>query len=77
MSTHARRDAQGIPHLWADDVLELARLQGHQTALDRAWPMEYQRWRMEGRTAQYQVAAGRDWDRRARRGRLEQTAREG
>ena len=76
MSTHARRDAQGIPHLWADDVLELARLQGHQTALDRAWPMEYQRWRMEGRTAQYQGAAGLDWDRFARQVRLEQTARE-
>ncbi len=76
MTAHARRDARGIPHLWADDVLELAHLQGHQTALDRAWPMEYQRWRMEGRTAEYQGAAGLDWDRFARQVRLEQTAHE-
>ncbi|MEO6997124.1 MAG: penicillin acylase family protein [Terracoccus sp.] len=75
MTARVRRDARGIPHLWADDVLELARLQGHQTAVDRAWPMEYQRWRMEGRTAEYQGAAGLDWDRFARQVRLEQTAR--
>lgn len=76
MTTRVRRDALGIPHLWADDVLELAHLQGHQTALDRAWPMEYQRWRMEGRTAEYQGAAGLDWDRFARQVRVEQTARD-
>ncbi|WP_254666276.1 penicillin acylase family protein [Humibacillus sp. DSM 29435] len=76
MTPRVRRDARGIPHLWADDVLALARLQGHQTALDQAWPMEYQRWRMQGRTAQYQGAAGLDWDRFARQVRLETTARE-
>lgn len=75
MTARVSRDARGIPHLWADDVLALARLQGYQTALDRAWPMEYQRWRMEGRTAEYQGTAGLPWDRFARQVRLEQTAR--
>lgn len=75
MTARVNRDARGIPHLWADDVLTVARLQGHQTALDRAWPMEYQRWRMEGRTAEYQGADGLPWDRFARQVRLEQTAR--
>ncbi len=69
------RDAHGIPHLWGDDVLALARAQGHVTALDRGWQIEHQRWRMEGRTAEHVGPAGLAWDTFARQVRLEQTAR--
>jgi len=37
VTSEVRRDAVGVPHLRADDLLELARLQGRVTALDRAW----------------------------------------
>jgi penicillin amidase len=75
VSWRVDRDAQGIPHLWADDVLELARAQGHVTALDRGWQIEHQRWRMEGRTAEHVGASGVPWDTFARQVRLEPTAR--
>lgn len=70
-----RRDAHGIPHLWGADVIELARLQGRETAIDRGWQMEHQRWRMEGRTAEHLGARGLPWDRFARQVRLEPTVR--
>ena len=69
------RDRWGIAHLRADDVLELARLQGREAARDRAWQMEYSRWRMEGRTAEHVGVDGLPWDRFARQVRLEPTAR--
>ncbi|MGW5241188.1 penicillin acylase family protein [Monashia sp. NPDC004114] len=69
------RDAMGIPHLRAGDVMDLARLQGRVTALDRAWQIEHHRWRMEGRTAEYVGVDGLDWDRFARQVRLEPTVR--
>ena len=75
MTTEVRRDAVGVPHLRADDVLELARLQGRVTALDRAWQIEHHRWRMEGRTAEYVGADGLPWDRFARQVLLEPTVR--
>ncbi|GAA2740747.1 hypothetical protein GCM10009868_04080 [Terrabacter aerolatus] len=75
MTGAVRRDALGIPHLRADDVMELARLQGRVTALDRAWQVEHHRWRMEGRTAEYVGADGLAWDRFARQVRLEPTVR--
>ena len=75
MSWRVDRDATGIPHLWADDVLELARAQGRVTALDRGWQVEHQRWRMEGRTAEHVGPAGLAWDTFARQVGLEQTVR--
>ena len=75
MSAEVRRDALGVPHLQADDVMELARLQGRVTALDRGWQVEHHRWRMEGRTAEYVGADGLAWDRFARQVRLEPTVR--
>ena len=75
MSWRVERDPNGIPHLWADDVLELARAQGRVTALDRAWQIEHQRWRMEGRTAEHVGPAGIAWDTFARQVRLEETVR--
>ena len=73
MSSEVRRDAVGVPHLRADDVMELARLQGRITALDRGWQVEHHRWRMEGRTAEYVGPDGLPWDRFARQVRLEPT----
>jgi penicillin amidase len=70
------RDAMGVPHLRAGDVMALARLQGQVTALDRAWQIEHHRWRMEGRTAEYVGVDGLEWDRFARQVRLEPTVRE-
>ncbi|NUO34517.1 MAG: penicillin acylase family protein [Dermatophilaceae bacterium] len=69
------RDPLGVPHLRAGDIMELARLQGRVTALDRGWQIEHHRWRMEGRTAEYVGADGVPWDRFARQVRLEPTVR--
>ena len=75
MSGQVLRDSHGIPHLRAATVLDLARLQGVVTAEDRAWQLEWFRWRMEGRTAEYVGEDGVPWDRFARQVRLEPTAR--
>ncbi len=69
------RDDLGIPHLRAPSLTALMRLQGRVTAGDRAWQVEHQRWRMEGRTAEYLGEQGLPWDRFARQVRLEATAR--
>ncbi|WP_395244977.1 penicillin acylase family protein [Agromyces sp. MMS24-K17] len=68
------RDALGVPHLRADDELALAEAQGRVTALDRAWQVEVDRWRAEGRLAEHLGPAGAEWDRFARRIRLADTA---
>ncbi len=75
MSGLVVRDSHGIPHLREATVLDLARLQGLVTAEDRAWQLEWFRWRMEGRTAEYVGDDGVPWDRFARQVRLEPTAR--
>lgn len=73
--TGIHRDRWGIPHLRADDVDGLARLQGRVAALDRAWQIEVERWRSEGRLAEHVGPAELGWDRFARRARLDDTAR--
>ncbi|WP_262283693.1 penicillin acylase family protein [Micromonospora sp. MA102] len=72
--TGTRRDAWGVPQLWGDTVEELARLQGRAAALDRAWQIEVERWRAEGRLAEHLGPAELGWDRFARRARLADTA---
>ncbi|MGC4807895.1 penicillin acylase family protein [Micromonospora sp. DT233] len=74
-SAGIRRDAWGVPHLWADTVDDLARLQGRAAAIDRAWQVETERWRSEGRLAEHVGPAEVGWDRFARRARLDDTAR--
>lgn len=68
------RDALGVPHVRATDVLALAREQGRVTARDRGWQIEGDRWRAEGRLAERVGADGVEWDRFARRTRLADTA---
>lgn len=68
------RDASGVPHLRAADELSLAEAQGRVTAFDRAWQIEVDRWRAEGRLAEHLGPAGAEWDRFARRVRLADTA---
>ncbi|GGV87502.1 hypothetical protein GCM10010294_69490 [Streptomyces griseoloalbus] len=75
MTGETCRDAWGIPHLRADDILELAFLQGRNAALDRAWQIEVERHRFEGTTAAVFGADALGWDRLARRARLADTAR--
>jgi penicillin amidase len=75
MTSAVYRDKWGIPHLWADTVHELSYLQGRTTARDRAWQIEVERWRSEGRLAEHLGAAEVGWDRFARRVRLDDTAR--
>ncbi|MDG4824037.1 penicillin acylase family protein [Asanoa sp. WMMD1127] len=70
-----RRDDWGIPYLWADDADRLAFLQGRVTATDRAWQIEVERLRAEGRLAAVLGPAELPWDRFARRARLDDTAR--
>jgi penicillin amidase len=73
--TGVYRDRWGIPHLRADTVDDLARLQGRVAAVDRAWQIEVERWRSEGRLAEHVGPAELGWDRFARRARLDDTAR--
>ncbi|MCT7357102.1 penicillin acylase family protein, partial [Streptomyces sp. 15-116A] len=68
------RDAWGIPHLRAGSALELARVQGRVTALDRAWQLEAERHRLQGTSASFLGAEALPWDRLARRARLADTA---
>ncbi|WP_221348713.1 penicillin acylase family protein [Streptomyces beigongshangae] len=75
MTVEIYRDTWGVPHLRADDVLELARAQGLSTALDRAWQIEVERHRARGTSASFLGADALAWDRFARRARLDDTAR--
>ncbi len=68
------RDAYGIPHLRADSMLDLARLQGQVTARDRAWQIEWLRRRATGTTAEILGEDGLSWDRFSRRMRTVETA---
>ncbi|MER6940307.1 penicillin acylase family protein, partial [Nocardioides sp. NPDC000441] len=43
------RDEWGIPHVRGASLAEVARLQGWATARDRAWQLEIERLRGEGR----------------------------
>ncbi|MFE0675262.1 penicillin acylase family protein [Streptomyces sp. NPDC058867] len=75
MTAEIHRDAWGIPHLRADGVRELARAQGHVTALDRAWQLEVERRRAEGTSAALLGPESLPWDRFVRQARLDDTAR--
>lgn len=70
-----RRDAYGVPHLWASTVDGLAHLQGRVTALDRGEQIEVERLRSEGRLASRVGPSAVPWDRFARRAFLDDTAR--
>lgn len=69
------RDAYGVPHVRATDVLDLARGQGRVVAHDRAWQLEWLRRRATGTTAEVFGEPGLGWDRLARRTLLCDTAR--
>ena len=69
------RDAYGVPHVRATDVLDLARGQGRAVAHDRAWQLEWLRRRATGTTAEVLGASALPWDRLARRALLADTAR--
>lgn len=75
MSTEIHRDAFGVPHLRADGVLALARLQGLVTVRDRAWQLEVERHRARGSSAAFLGPDALPWDCFARRARLDDTAR--
>ena len=70
------RDSFGVPHLSADSVLDLAHLQGRIAARDRAWQVEYQRWRAEGRLAERLGPSAVAWDTFARQARVDDTGRQ-
>lgn len=69
------RDDHGVPHVRADSVTELAFEQGRVTARDRAWQLEIERRRGEGRTAELVGEGGLEWDVFARRALLADVAR--
>ncbi|MFC4613673.1 penicillin acylase family protein [Cellulomonas algicola] len=75
MTVEVFRDAWGVPHVRADDELGLAYGQGLVTAVDRAWQVEVDLWRAQGRLAERLGPAGVDWDVLARRLRIADTAR--
>ncbi len=69
------RDAQGVPHVRARDVLDLARGQGAVVAHDRAWQLEWLRRRATGTSAEVTGPSALPWDRFARRALLARTGR--
>ena len=69
------RDAYGVPHIRATDVLDLARGQGWAAARDRSWQLEYQRRRATGTAAEVLGAPQLAWDTWARQTRIVDTAR--
>ena len=69
------RDAYGVPHIRATDVLDLAHGQGWAIARDRSWQLEYQRRRATGTTAEVLGAPQLPWDTWARQTRIVDTAR--
>ncbi|MDC7120092.1 penicillin acylase family protein [Cellulomonas fimi] len=75
MTVEVFRDACGVPHVRAGDDLGLAYGQGLVTAVDRAWQVEVDLWRAQGRLAERIGPAGVDWDVLARRLRIADTAR--
>ncbi|MGI5376587.1 penicillin acylase family protein [Streptomyces sp. CA-251387] len=75
MTGEIYRDAWGVPHLRAGGAVELARVQGRVTALDRAWQLEVERHRARGTSASFLGAEALPWDRFVRRARLDDTAR--
>ncbi|MEU3612516.1 penicillin acylase family protein [Streptomyces sp. NPDC006872] len=75
MTAEIYRDAWGVPHLRADSVHALARLQGLVTARDRAWQLEVERHRARGTSAAFLGPEALPWDRFVRRARLDDTAR--
>ncbi|MEV4766910.1 penicillin acylase family protein, partial [Micromonospora chokoriensis] len=75
MNARRFRDPWGVPHLRADDPLALAAAQGRVTAYDRAWQIEVERHRSQGTSAAFLGVDALDWDRFARRVRLDDTAR--
>ncbi|MCX3287523.1 penicillin acylase family protein [Streptomyces sp. NEAU-H22] len=75
MATEIYRDAWGIPHLRAGGAADLAHAQGLVTARDRAWQLEVERHRARGTSASFLGGSALDWDRFARRARVDDTAR--
>ncbi len=51
-SVDVRRDAQGVPHVYADDAEDLFRAQGYLQAQDRFFEMDYRRHVTSGRLAE-------------------------
>lgn len=68
------RDAYGIPHVRATDVLDLARGQGLAVGRDRAWQLEWLRRRATGTTVGVLGESGAHWDRFAASVRIVDTA---
>ena len=69
------RDAYGVPHIRATDVLDLARGQGYAAARDRTWQLEYQRRRATGTAAEVLGRPQLAWDTWVRQTRIVDTAR--
>lgn len=74
MSHQIYRDRWGIPHLRADSAHDLAFAQGRNIAIDRAWQIEVERRRSQGRSAALLGPDSVGWDRFARQTRLDDTA---
>lgn len=75
MSARIYRDPQGVPHVRASSLAELAFAQGEVTARDRSWQLEFLRRRATGETAAAFGPHALAWDRLARRTTIAATAR--
>lgn len=72
-----RRDRMGIPHVYAETLVDLFFGQGFAAAQDRLWQMEHDRLRARGRLAAVVGPRGVAWDCFARRCAIGAAARAG
>lgn len=75
MGARIYRDAQGVPHVRAGSLTDLAFGQGEVTARDRSWQLEFLRRRANGTAAALFGTHALAWDRFARRTTIAAAAR--
>ena len=61
-AVEVRSDARGIPHIYADNPLDLFRAQGYVSAQDRFFEMDLRRHITSGRLAELVGSAGLETD---------------
>ncbi|MDT0203013.1 penicillin acylase family protein [Nocardioides sp. AE5] len=74
MASRTHHDQHGIPRITADSVPELAFAQGVEQVTSRAAQLETERLRSQGRISERLGRAGLEWDRFARRSRIDAIA---
>lgn len=67
-------DADGIPHVWGESVMDLAFAQGVEAATSRTWQLDADRRHAVGGVSELLGEVAVEWDTFARRARIAETA---